>query len=99
MLTERRVCDVTHNDPCLREAKRYTVFTEGDRQARAVDLCSVHARPIEALLVNAEVVDLPTKPRARMDKTKLRVTPHTAQFKKEKRDGEKGQGERPQGEG
>lgn len=93
MLTERRVCDITHNEPCVREAKRYTVFTEGDRQARAVDLCSVHARPLEALLVNAEVVDLPTKPRARMEPTKLRTTPHTARYKKERTDGQKSPGE------
>lgn len=82
MLAETRICDVLSPKPCGRDAVRYVVVTEGERQGRAVDLCQTHARPLEALLVYSETVDLPSKPRARMEPTKLRTTPRTARFKK-----------------
>lgn len=79
MLKETRLCDLPG---CGRAAVRYVVVTEGDRQGRAVDLCVLHARPLEALLVHSELVDLPSKPRARMEPTRLRTTARTARFKK-----------------
>lgn len=83
------VCDVQVNDghgsgacPCGREATRYTLWRDGDRQAATVDLCVEHAAPLEALLSAGSVVDLPVKQRARMEPTALRVTPKTAHLKK-----------------
>lgn len=68
---------------CQAQAVSYRVWREGDRQAWAIDLCEAHASPLLEILAGAEQVDLPVKPRVRMEVTKLRTTPKTAHLKKE----------------
>lgn len=75
------ICDFDHG-ACRNPAKSYRVWTDGDRQARAIDLCDDHARPLLDLVEGAELVDLPNKPRQRLEVTKLNTTPKTAHLKK-----------------
>lgn len=76
------LCDFG-NGSCKNEAQTYRVWREGDRQARAIDLCDEHASPLLNVFAEGKLVDLPSKPRVRMDVTKLKVTPKTAPLKKE----------------
>lgn len=75
------LCDFGHSD-CRRQAVSYRIWRDGDSKASAVDLCDEHAQPLLELINGAEQVDLPTKPRARMEVTKLHTTPRTAPLKK-----------------
>lgn len=74
-------CDVQNND-CSGDVSSFIVHESGSRQAVAVDLCAVHAQPLRDLLSRGNFTELPTKPRARMEPTKLRTTPRTAPLKK-----------------
>lgn len=75
------VCD--HTDAsCDGVVSSFRVWREGDRTASTVDLCEVHASPILALVAGADAVELPTKPRAAMQITKLRATEATRHLKK-----------------
>ena len=76
-------CDLA-DGICLGIVKGYRLWAEGDRQACSVDLCEAHARPLVAVFERGELVDLPVKPRVRMEGTKLRPTERTAHLKKPK---------------
>lgn len=96
MLTEARVCDaVTRGRVCGHPASRYVLVREGDRTGSAVDLCLEHARPLHTAFAQAETVELPARPRARMEATRLKTTPKTAHLKKEQ-DGQKAEGKQPE---
>lgn len=75
------LCDF-ESGACKRTANSYRVWRDGDKQAWAVDLCDEHARPLLDLVERAELVDLPVKPRVRMEVTKLKTTDRTAHLKK-----------------
>lgn len=75
------ICDFEHG-ACRKPAKSYRVWADGDRQAWAIDLCEDHARPLLDIAEAGELVDLPTKPRQRLEVTKLKTTPATAHLKK-----------------
>lgn len=74
------VCD--SSETCERNATCYKVWRDGERQAWSIDLCDEHAAPLLAILEGAEQVDLPTKPRVRMEVTSLKTTPRTRPLKK-----------------
>ena len=68
---------------CRKPASSYRVWRDGDRQAWAVDLCDEHSAVMLAVVVSdGTLTDLPTKPRQRMEVTKLVTTPRTAALKK-----------------
>lgn len=75
------LCDFEQG-ACRRVADSYRLWRDGDKQASAIDLCEEHARPLLAIFEGTQSVDLPAKPRARMDVTKLVTTPKTAHLKK-----------------
>lgn len=75
------LCDFEQG-ACRRVADSYRLWRDGDKQARTVDLCEEHAAPLLTVFEGARETDLPTKPRARMDVTKLVTTPKTARYKK-----------------
>lgn len=78
-----KVCDFGHG-ACQRPAMSYRVWRDGDSKASAVDLCEEHAEPLLALIELAPaLVELPTKPRVRMEVTRLRATEKTKHLKKE----------------
>ena len=76
-----RVCDFDEGS-CQRNATCYKVWRDGDGQAREVDLCEEHAQPLLAVIERGRAVDLPTKPRVRMERTELRTTERTRPLKK-----------------
>ena len=76
------LCDFEHGT-CRKPALSYRVWRDGDRQAWGVDLCDEHAAPLLTLVEGAPLVDLPVKPRQRMEATKLVTTSRTRPFKKE----------------
>lgn len=80
-VTQVRVCDFD-DGACQRNATCYKVWRDGDRQAWSVDLCEEHAKPLLALVEQAERTDLPTKPRVRLEPTQLRTTDKTRPLKK-----------------
>lgn len=67
---------------CRLPAVAYRLWSEGDKQAQAVDLCEQHSAALREAFEGAALVDLPTKQRARMEVTALRTTPKTAHLKK-----------------
>jgi hypothetical protein len=75
------VCD-RKDTTCDGEVASFRLWRDGDRSAAAVDLCETHAGPILALIAGADAVELPTKPRAVMQITKLRATEATRHLKK-----------------
>jgi hypothetical protein len=75
------LCDFDQGG-CRRPATRYTLWRDGDAKAWAIDLCEEHAAPLLSVTDWAELVDLPTRARTRMEVTKLVTTPKTAHFKK-----------------
>lgn len=75
------VCDL-HDDSCIGDVVSWKLWSEGDRTAKAVDLCEHHASPLLALIRGASEVDLPVKPRAIMHVTKLKATDATRHLKK-----------------
>jgi hypothetical protein len=75
------VCD-RQDTTCNGPVSSYRVWREGDRTASTVDLCETHAAPILALIAGADAVELPVKPRAVMQITKLRPTEATRHLKK-----------------
>lgn len=77
-----RVCDFGHG-ACSKQAESYRLWRDGEQTAWAVDLCDEHAEPLLSLVDGAEQVALPTKPRVRMEVTKLKTTEKTAHLKKE----------------
>lgn len=77
-----KVCDFEHGT-CLKPALSYRVWRDGDKQASAIDLCDEHAAPLLSIVEGAELVELPTKARVRMEVTTLKTTPKTAKLKKE----------------
>jgi hypothetical protein len=76
-----RVCDFDEG-ACARPATCYKVWRDGDRQAWTLDLCEEHAVPLLVIVAKAERVDLPVKPRVKMEPTTLRATPKTRPLKK-----------------
>lgn len=68
---------------CQGNVTTFRLWREGERQAWSVDLCVEHAKPLELVIAEAEPSDLPTKPRVRMEPTKLRVTDRTKHLKVE----------------
>jgi len=74
-------CDFDHST-CRRLATRFKLWREGDKQSLAIDLCEEHAKPLLDIFEHATLTDLPTKPRARMEVTKLVATPKTQHLKK-----------------
>lgn len=77
-----KVCDFGHG-ACQKPAQSYRLWRDGDSKASAIDLCEEHAAPLLAVMELGETVDLPTKPRVRMEATPLRPTPKTRPLKKE----------------
>ena len=80
-VTRTIVCDFGQGS-CKQPATSYRLWRDGDRQALAIDLCDVHARPLLDAIAGAAMVELPSKPRVKMTATRLRTTPETRQFKK-----------------
>jgi hypothetical protein len=80
-VTQVRVCDFDEG-ACQRNATCYKVWRDGDSQAWSVDLCEEHAAPLLAIVERAERVDLPTKPRVRLEPTPLKTTAKTRHLKK-----------------
>lgn len=78
------ICDFGHG-ACRRPAVSYRLWQDGNRQAWAIDLCQEHASPLLDAVEGAGQVDLPTKPRQRMEATKLVTTSKTAPLKKRPR--------------
>ena len=77
-------CDF--GDPaCGQTAVSYRLWRDGDKQASAIDLCDKHAASLLAIIDSAELVDLPVKPRVRMEVTQLKTTARTAPLKKSNR--------------
>lgn len=76
------VCD-RQDTTCDGPVSSFRVWREGERTAFMVDLCEAHASPILALIAGADAVELPTKPRAVMQITKLRTTEATRHLKKQ----------------
>ena len=74
--------EVVECDKCGREGRTYVLWTEGDYDARSVDLCELHAKTLAGLFGSGSVVDLPSRPRTRMDVTALRTTAKTRGLKK-----------------
>lgn len=74
------VCDFGANS-CSRPAKTYRIWIDGERQATAVDLCDLHAEPVLAVLRFGEQSDLPSKPRVKMEATRLKTTEATRHLK------------------
>jgi hypothetical protein len=77
-----KVCDFD-GGACGKPAKSYRLWRDGDSKASAVDLCEEHAAPLEAVMGVAEAIELPAKPRVRMEVTPLRATAKTRSLKKE----------------
>lgn len=80
-VTQVRVCDFDEG-ACIRPATCYKVWRDGDRQAWTVDLCDEHAIPLLVIVAKAERVDLPVKPRVRLEPTALKTTTKTRPLKK-----------------
>lgn len=78
---EIRICDF-EDATCQGIATCYKVWADGDRQAWSVDLCTTHASPLLAIVERAERVDLPSKPRVKVEPTPLRTTDKTRHLKK-----------------
>lgn len=76
------VCDMAGQGGCLGLVDTYTIWRQSDRQAVSVDVCEEHAAPLVTVMKVGSVVDLPVKPRARMERTVLKTTPATAHLKK-----------------
>jgi hypothetical protein len=67
---------------CRQPATTYRLWREGEQKAWSIDLCDEHAEPLLSVMEHAEQVDLPSKPRVRMEVTQLRTTPKTRHLKK-----------------
>lgn len=74
--------EVVECDKCGREGRTFVLWVDGDAAAQRVDLCDTHSRSLLVTFAGGSVVDLPVKPRARMEATPLRVTDKTRRFKK-----------------
>jgi hypothetical protein len=72
-----KVCDLCQSHP----AYEFRIWRDGDMHAKALDLCRACSKP----LTEGGEVELPIKPRQRMELTQLRTTKQTAEFKKKKR--------------
>lgn len=80
---ELRVCDYpSGKTSCGQEAVSFYIWKDGARQAVSVDLCEKHAERLEHIIEVGEPVDVPARPRAKMELTKLRTTPATRKLKK-----------------
>jgi hypothetical protein len=75
------LCDAG-DGTCRQPAVTYKMWREGELKASSIDLCDEHAKPLLTLMESAEQVDLPSKPRVRMEVTTLRTTPKTKHLKK-----------------
>lgn len=75
------LCD-SNGGACRKPATNYRLWRDGEQKAWSVDLCDEHATPLLAVVDSADLVDLPSKSRVRMEVTKLRTTPATAHLKK-----------------
>ena len=78
------VCDLAGQGGCRGLVDNFTVWRQCDRQAVAVDLCEEHAAPLVTVMKVGSTVDLPVKPRARMERTALKTTEATAHLKKKR---------------
>ena len=78
---ELLVCD-GDNGSCQQEAVSFILWQEGAKQAWSVDLCPEHAQPLLDLVENAQLVNLPTRQRVRMEVTPLKATEKTRHLKK-----------------
>jgi hypothetical protein len=67
---------------CKQPATNYKLWRDGEQKAWTVDLCDEHAAPLLAVVDGADLVELPTKQRVRMEVTTLRTTQATAHLKK-----------------
>jgi hypothetical protein len=76
-----RVCDFAEST-CRNYATSYRLWADGERQAWSVDLCEEHAAPLMALVEGAQRVDLPSKPRVKMERTVLKTTAATRPLKR-----------------
>lgn len=75
------VCDMRAS-ACREPVVSLRMWAEGDRQAVHIDLCQVHAKPILDAFAAGQLGELPTRPRVKMEPTKLRTTHATADLKK-----------------
>lgn len=80
-------------DKCGKPGQTFVLWRDGDVNAMSVDLCETHARPVANPFAGGSVVDLPTRPRVRMEATPLRTTAKTEALKKEDAGGSQGAGE------
>ena len=67
---------------CKQPATNYRVWHEGDSTATSIDLCDEHAAPLVAVLQAGTEVALPSRPRSRMEVTRLKTTAKTSPLKK-----------------
>lgn len=82
-------------DKCGKPGTTFVLWSDGDAAAVSVDLCETHSRPVVAAFAEGSVVDLPSKPRARMEVTRLKPTARTRSLKKKVSDAQEDQSERP----
>ena len=75
------VCDF-ESEACQGNATCYKVWADGDRQAWSIDLCDTHASPLLGIVERAERVDLPLRPRVKVEPTALTTTDKTRHLKK-----------------
>lgn len=87
--------EVVECDKCSRPGRTFVLWAEGDAAARSVDLCESHSRPVSTPFAEGSVVDLPSKPRARMEVTRLKTTARTRSLKKEVASGQEDKSQRP----
>lgn len=80
-VTQVRLCDFD-DGACQRNATCYKVWRDGDKQAWSVDLCEEHAAPLLVIVAKAERVDLPVRPRVKLEATPLKTTAKTQPLKK-----------------
>lgn len=78
------VCDMAQvsANACTGTVASFRIWVDGDKIANGVDLCESHAESIRVLQAVASEVELPARPRAAMQVTKLRTTDATKHLKK-----------------
>lgn len=81
-LHTERVCDYAR---CSKPGEPVVVWREGEQTGRSIDLCADHWKPLGEALARGTTVELPTKPRQKMDVTPLRTIESTAHLKRSRK--------------
>lgn len=87
--------EVTECDKCGKPGRAFVLWVEGEQSGLSVDLCETHSRSVTAVFADGSPVDLPSKPRARMERTVLKTTARTQHLKKRTSRGKEDASARP----